>query len=690
MADTFPRQYARTRRLTLGQPRAFTVFPDRVLFLRSVSGSDPRTDLYVLDLESGTERQIVDPAGLADDGELPPAERARRERVRETATGIVSYAADKSGCVVAFPLGGHLWVADVDAGSVRRLGVANDVYDPRLDPTGTTVAYVSGRALRVVGVDGTGDRELAGESDEAVSWGRAEFVAGEEMSRTRGYWWSPDGSALLVSRVDESAVPIWWIADPAHPDREPTAVRYPKAGADNADVSLHLLDLFGGRQEIQWDRTAFPYLARVSWVDGHPPLLQVQSRDQRRAQILTADPADGSTQLVVDDRDDVWVELFDGVPAWCGQDVVRICDVDGARRLMVGDRAVTPDDMYVRDVAGFSDDRVVFTASTGDPARANVYEWTRAGLTQLTDDDGFHLATSGGEVTVVSSTGLDYDGFRHQVRWPGGEVTVSSCAEAPLVQPTVRLLRLGKRQLSAGLLLPTGHAPGTKLPVLLDPYGGPHALRVLAARRIWLEPQWWADQGFAVLVADGRGTPGRDPGWERSIHLDVAGPVLEDQVDALHAAAELEPDVDLTRVAIRGWSFGGYLAALAVLRRPDVFHAAVAGAPSASWVHYDTHYTERYLGTPQDNPEVYARTSLLDDAASLTRPLLLIHGLADDNVVAAHTLLLSQRLTEAGRPHSVLPLTGVTHMTPQEEVAENLLLLQLDFLRSALALDRSG
>ena len=685
MADTFPRQYARTRRLTLGQPRAFGIFPDRVLFLRSLSGSDPRTDLWVLDLATGTERQVVDPAGLADDGELPAAERARRERVRETATGVVSYASDASGRIAAFPLGGHLWVADVDAGTVDRLDVADDVYDPRLDPTGSSVAYVSGRALRVVDVDGTNDREVAAESDEAVSWGRAEFVAAEEMGRTRGYWWSPDGSAMVVARVDESAVPVWWIADPAHPDKEPTAVRYPAAGADNADVSLHLIELAGTRREITWDRDAFPYLARVHWSEGHQPLVQVQSRDQRRTQVLTVDTTDGSTRLVVEDRDAVWVELFDGVPAWCGQDVVRIRDLDGARRLMVGDVPVTPDDMYVRDVAGCSEDRVVFTASTGDPSRASVYAWTRDGLQALTDGDGFSLATSVGDVTVIGSTSLDFDGFRYVVHRPGGTVDIASCSETPLVQPAVRMLRLGKRDLSAGLVLPTGHVPGTKLPVLLDPYGGPHALRAIAARRAWLESQWWADQGFAVLVADGRGTPGRDPEWERSIHLDLASPVLEDQVDALHAAAELEPDLDLTRVAIRGWSFGGFLAALAVLRRPDVFHAAIAGAPSADWAHYDTHYTERYLGRPQDNPEAYARSSLLDDAASLSRPLLLMHGLADDNVVAAHTLLFSQRLLEAGRPHSVLPLTGVTHMTPQEEVAENLLLLQLDFLRQALA-----
>jgi dipeptidyl-peptidase-4 len=252
------------------------------------------------------------------------------------------------------------------------------------------------------------------------------------------------------------------------------------------------------------------------------------------------------------------------------------------------------------------------------------------------------------------------------------------------VIPEVRILTLGKRSLRGGLVLPRDHIRGTKLPVLVDPYGGPHAQRVLSARSAWLEPQWLAEQGFAVLVVDGRGTPGRDPRWEREIYLDVAGPVLDDQIDALHAAAEIEPDLDLSRVGIRGWSFGGWLAALAVLRRPDVFHVAIAGAPVTDWGLYDTFYTERYLSTPQEQPDAYRFCSLLEDAPSLSRPLLLIHGLADDNVVAAHTLRLSQMLTESGRPHTVLPLTGVTHMTPQETVAENLLLLQVDFLNEHL------
>jgi dipeptidyl-peptidase-4 len=262
---------------------------------------------------------------------------------------------------------------------------------------------------------------------------------------------------------------------------------------------------------------------------------------------------------------------------------------------------------------------------------------------------------------------------------------IESFAETPCITASPSLFTVGERELRVGVLLPHGHVAGTSLPVLMDPYGGPHHQEVLEVNRIWLEPQWFADQGFAVVVADGRGTGGRGPEWDRAVHHDFAGVTLQDQVDALEAVAKEVPDLDLTRVAMRGWSYGGYLAALAVLRRPDVFSAAVAGAPVTDWRLYDTFYTERYLGHPDEEPDVYERNSLLGDAAKLTRPLLLIHGLADDNVVAAHTLRLSSALLAAGRPHDVLPLSGVTHMTPHEVVAENLLLLQVEWLHRALA-----
>ncbi len=213
---------------------------------------------------------------------------------------------------------------------------------------------------------------------------------------------------------------------------------------------------------------------------------------------------------------------------------------------------------------------------------------------------------------------------------------------------------------------------------------------MLSAHDPHLVSRWLAEHGYAVIVTDGRGTPGRGPAWEREVYGDLAGPVLDDQVSALEAACDHYDVLDPDRVGIRGWSFGGYLAALAVLRRPDRFHAAVAGAPVTTWHLYDTHYTERYLGHPDADPEHYRTSDLFAPGRplELERPLLLIHGLADDNVVAAHTLRFSTELLAGGCAHQVLPLSGVTHMTPQEAVASNLLRLQLDFFDRALAPDR--
>jgi dipeptidyl-peptidase-4 len=681
---SFPRLRARTQRFTLGVPRTFTVCAggDRVLFLRAAAGDDARTGLWVIDAADRVERVVIDPT---DDGELTAAERARRERLREGASGVVSYAADDAGRVVAYAASGQLRVVDVDSAEERLVGSAIACFDPRPDPTGSRVAFVDGTALKLVEVDGSDERVLAVDADATVSWGRAEFVAAEEMGRYRGYWWAPDGRSLLVARVDEAPVAQWWIADPAHPDREPTAVRYPAAGTADADVTLWHIDLDGSRREIEWDRARSPYLGRVHWSAGGAPLLAVVSRDQREIRTLWVDVATGEPTELAVDTDQRWVELFDGVPMWWREQLVRIADVDRVRGLWIGEHRVTPDEMYVREVEGIHASGLVFTASTGDPTSAELYRWDGETIAELVGGGGFHRAVVGGTTTVLVAAGMGHFGHQDTVHFDADQVAVRSLAVSPPSVPRVRMLTLGARELRAGLVLPEGHVAGTALPVLMDPYGGPHAQRVLSVRSAWLEAQWLADQGFAVLVVDGRGTAGRDPQWEREVHLDFAGPVLDDQIDALHAAAELEPDLDLTRVGIRGWSFGGWLAALAVMRRPDVFHVGVAGAPVTDWALYDTFYTERYLGTPAEQPTAYEANSLLTDAESLSRPLLLIHGLADDNVVAAHTLRLSQRLTQAGRPHSVLPLTGVTHMTPQETVAENLLLLQVDFLKRHLS-----
>jgi len=518
-------------------------------------------------------------------------------------------------------------------------------------------------------------------AENGVTWGLAEFVAAEEMGRFRGYWWAPDSAGVLAARVDETPVQRWHIADPANPDSPPAEVAYPRAGSPNADVTLAYLPLSGERVEVAWDRAAFPYLTTVHWSDNGPPLLVVMARDQRTSQVLTLNPTLGVTSVLREDSDAHWLEVVPGVPAWGPEArLVWTADVDGMRRLMVGGDVVTPPSMHVREVLDVGPRGVVVSVSRDDPAEVLVelVTWDRD-IVPLTDSGVSSVAVGGPDTVLRMSAGLDRFGTTFSVN--GHEL--ASHAETPPLTPEVTLLWSGRRRLRTGLVWPTGHVAGTKLPVLMDPYGGPHHQEAMAARNAWLEPQWLADQGFAVLVADGRGTPGRGTDWERAVAGDLATAALEDQVDALQSVAASHPDLDLTRVAIRGWSFGGYLAAAAVLRRPDVFHAAIAGAPVTDWALYDTFYTERYLGTDA-SAEPYRRSSLLDDAAGLQGQLMIIHGLADDNVVVAHSLRLSSALLAAGKPHTVLPLSGVTHMAQQEAVAENLLLLQVDFLRRAL------
>jgi dipeptidyl-peptidase 4 len=687
VSDTFPRQYARTQRLTLGEPRNVTASPDglRAAFLRSTAGDDPVTCLWAQDIVRGTERLVADPRALLADeldaDDLPEQERVRRERMREGAGGITAYATDQAVSVVAFALAGRLFVAGLVSAAARELAVEGPVFDPHPDPLAQRVAYVSGNRLRIAELDGT-SWELAGESADDITWGSADFIAAEEMHRFRGYWWNPDGSAIAACRVDVSMVPQWYIGDPGDPRRAPVVLRYPAAGSANPDVTLHVLALDGGSVEIAWDQVTYPYLASVTWTGPERLLATVQSRDQRTLVVLEADATTGATTPVFTDTDDAWVELVPGSPdALADGRLVVAADRRGRRCVLVDGIEVTPDSVQVRSIAHVGADDITFVANPLDDATVqHLYRWDGVSTTQLTHVDGVHSVSSGSP-TVVRSTTLLIPGVCTSAP---GRVPIASHAEHPLVRPNVTLHTLGERRLATAVLLPRGH-DGSKLPVLLDPYGGPHAQRVVHSYNAFLSSQWFADQGFAVIVVDGRGTPGRGSAWERSVHLDLATNALDDQVEALHAAAELHREIDLERVAIRGWSFGGYLAALAVMRRPDVFHAAIAGAPVTEWRLYDTHYTERYLGDPTFDHDSYDRSSLLPLAGQLERPLLLVHGLADDNVVAAHSVQLSSALLAAGKPHEFLALAGVSHMTPQEVVAENLMLHQLEFLRRSLA-----
>jgi dipeptidyl-peptidase 4 len=690
----FPRQRARTRGGSLGIARTFTVAPDgsRVVFLRTKAGDDPFTCLWVLDVASGKERCVYDPREHGGvEAELTEAERARRERMRERARGVTAYACDRDVRRAVFVDGGRLHLLDLDDGSLSVLPTAGAPDDPRLSPDGAVVAYVLDGALHVRPAGGGDPRELASDPDPEVRWGLAEFIAAEELERRRGYWWSPDGTRIAAARVDERPVSTWWISEPSEPATAPRPTRYPQAGTPNALVTLHVIDATtGDRVEALWDHDAFEYLARVSWGQDEPLTLQVISRDQRTSQVLTVDDETGTSKVVRELADDRWLDLIEGSPAWLDGALVSNVDTDGTHRLRIGDDLVTPSELQVTDVIGTTDGAVWFHGFEDDePTEEHVYRVAPgAEPERITTQPGFHGAEIGGPtvVHVTRAAGADLPTVS-VMRADGSRIDLGSVADAPLVDPLPRYAELGPKRLRAALLVPDGIEPGEPVPVLLSPYRFPHFRQVVRWRGMYRMQQWFADRlGIAVLCIDGRGTPG-GVAWEKAVYHDFSI-VLDDQVEGLRAAAERWPFLDLGRVAMRGWSGGGVLSGLAVLKRPDVFHAAIAGAPVGDQRLYDTAYSERYLGDPTSDPEPYERSSLVTYArtASPHRRLLLMHGFADDNVFVANTLQLSAALLESGYRHDLVLLPNSSHMGGMEELSIAQDLAELDFLRDALAL----
>nr|WP_033259149.1 prolyl oligopeptidase family serine peptidase [Kitasatospora sp. SID7827] len=677
---------AATGRFSYGAPRAVTLASDasRALFLRSTGSTDPVERLWLYDLATGREQLVADPLVIApertgDASALPPLERRLRERIRLWAPGIGSFAATGDLAQAVFALDGRIFRCDTATGTSTELPVVAPAFDPRPNADGSVVAYVADGALHLT----PGGRVSP---EDGALWGVAEFAAQEELGRLRGHWWAPDGTALLAARVDESALPLRHFADPAHPELAPESFAYPQAGGPNADVQLWVLRPGGASTRLVWDTELFPYVMAAGWEGDGEILLTVADRLQQNVLLLTADPATGGTRELSRTEDEFWVDPLPGTPLRLADGrVLTSSDTPAARGVALDGKILTDERLQVRRVVGpWRDGRLLIEAGDGDPADQHVFllDPNTGALEKLTEGAGVHgVAAHAEDVLLLTSASLD--GIRRELRTAAGSTDFPDLAAELPYRPRPQLARVTDLGLPTAVLYPRGHRGGSKLPVLLDVYGGPGFQVIANEPRRWQLKQWWADQGFAVVTVDNRGTPFVSPDFTRAIFRRFSQVAIDDQVAALQALGAVHPDLDLERVGVRGWSYGGYFAALAVLRRPDVFHAASAGAPPTDFRLYDTAYTERYLGLPQENPEGYAADCLIDDAPALTRPLLLIHGLADDNVHPSHTLLLSEALTRAGRAHSVLPLPGTSHMLPDgglERVAEQ----ELEFLRREL------
>jgi dipeptidyl-peptidase-4 len=675
-------------RLGFGHPRALRVSGSghRIALLRSPDPLTPEQQLWLLERDGDggwSERRVDGPAGAAGVAESAAAQ-AMRERMRELAGGILEYTADAELATLVFAAGGALWRSA--GGRLARLEGTDGAEAPLLSPDGRLLAYLTGRALRVVRTDDPATVVAtvvpAGEHE---TLGRPDFIAAEELHRFEGMWWDPASQRLLFQRTDDGALPEWTIANPGDPAATPGRVRYPVADGPNAALALAILDVRdGATRPVDWDAERHPYLVRATWSAAGGLTVDVQARDQRTLVTLAIDPATGSTAPRARLDDALWVEPGCGTrDHGPGGELCQLLDVDGARVLRIGERIVCRGvvDVHGRCARGL----LVACAPTPVDRRIALAGWDGA-VEWLSDEAGVAHAWGGGDTVVVEQRTLTLERPRTQVlgRTPH---TVTTNAE-PLEWPeSVELhLDLADGGSAAALLLPTGYDAGRDgpLPVLLDPYGGPQFAAVVRDRRAYVHARWLAEQGYAVLAVDGVGTPGRTPAWERAIARDFTL-TLDSQVAALHEVAERRPGVlDLGACGIRGWSFGGWLAALAAIRRPDLIRAAAVGAPVSDWTLYDTHYTERYLGRGPELAASAARNSLpgaVEAAVAAGRtpsPMLILHGFEDDNVFVAHAIRLAEALTAHAIPHASILLPSLTHIGRTPALAK-LQRLELEF-----------
>ncbi len=706
--EAFLNQWAATNRFRLGQPGALRVLPDGsgVLFLRATGPRSFVQDLWKFDAATGTERVVLTAEQVLAGGEekVTAEEQARRERMRMTSRGISGFSVSEDGKRTLVPLSGRLFVVEFGAASekptVKELsGAKGFPIDASFSHDGSRVLCVREGELYITDVATGEERKATSGAGGTISNGLAEFAAQEEMSRFRGYWLSPDNATLCYQQTDTAGMEQFLIADPLDPGKPGNSWPYPRAGKANAKVKLGLKDAAGAADAptiwVRWDNEKYPYLASVVWAKNAPLTMLVQNRRQTEQVLMAVDEKTGATRELLRETDPAWINLAHSCPKWLpdGSAFLWMTEQDASAdegwRLELRDRAGTVQRVLVPADAGLTDSvqlvsdgaAVLVSRATGAAGNA-VWRYPVNGSTpaQVAGGEGVgsHSAstTPKSPVWVHSFSMLDgTHGWEVRDASDAGRVlgAVKSIAEAPPWLPRVEIVVLSEElDMRAAIVRPRNFDANKKYPVINSVYGGPGVNQVGASGRGYLLNQWLADQGFVVVAIDARGTPNRGRAWERAINNDVITIPLDDQARATLALTRRYPFMDAQRIGIVGWSFGGYFSAHAAMQRPDVFKAGVAGAPVCDWRDYDTHYTERYLGTPQDNPGGYEKTNVLTYCKDLRVPLLIIHGTADDNVYFMHALKMVQALFLAGKDFEFLPLAGYTHVVPSPDVTRNM------------------
>jgi dipeptidyl-peptidase-4 len=669
-----------------------------VTFLRAKPEDRYALDLWAAPVEGNAPaRMLVDSAVLEAKGAtLSEAELARRERQRIAEHGIVEYKWDDQGRSILVPVSGELYVADARSGALRKAitrgAEGGDAIDAKVSPKGAWLSFVRNGALMIAPMAGGDPHLVSPAGHDAISYGLAEFVAQEEFARDTGYWWSPDDTAIAYARVDETEVDTVTRVGIGAQGATTVSQKFPHAGGKNAVVSLFVQRLAGGAPvAVDLGANTDIYLSRVDWSkDGKVLYVQRQSRDQQTLDLIAVDPATGQGRVIVSEHSQPWLEpnldftpLNDGGFLW-------VSERTGYKHLYLYDkdaklvRAVTAGDFPLagfdraKSVIGVDEAKgIVYVAASKDEALSQqlyVVDYRRGGPMQaLTTGDGWWTTRMGKTPNVFVGRYSSYDtpprtavyGADGKLRrwlvenplraghpyWPYAE---------NLPKPEFGQLRAEDGQkLDYVILKPIGFDPAKRYPAIVEVYGGPGRQHV---KKAWRDPaeRLFLEAGFVVFQLDNRGAANRGLKFEAPIYKALGGPEVRDQLVGLKFLKS-QPFVDPDHVGVTGWSYGGYMTLRLLTEPGSGFAAGAAGAAPGDWRQYDTHYTEHYMGMPQDDPAAYDAAAILPRLKNLNGRLMLMHGMADDNVLFENATGIMAALQDEGTPFDLMLYPGQKH-----------------------------
>ena len=694
--------------LSGSQPRAVRLSPDGALLtsLRPRADEKERLDLWARDTRTGAERMLVDSRKVGSGAELSEAEKMQRERARIAGSkGIVAYDWAPDGQSILVPLDGDLYLASLD-GQVRRLtDRPGGQLNPAISPKGGFVSFVRDQNLFVQALSGGTARALTTEGAGTVHFGEAEFVAQEEMDRRTGYWWSPTEQYIAVERFDEAKVPVFSRAAIGATGTKVYDQRYPAAGTPNVAVDLFVMKADGsGRVQVDLGPDPDIYLARVDWLpDGSALLVQRQSRDQKTLDMLRVDPVTGKSTVLFTEKsgERSWINLSDSYHMMKDGSLIWRSERDGyghLYRFVAGKwTQLTKGPWVVTGLVGVDEakGRLYLTGNKDDVLAQQLYALDLKKpnvLTRQTERGWWNGATMDGAASrlIVSRSNASQptqvylaDATGKRLSWINENAIVAGHPYAPYLashQPT----KFGTIKAEDGTtlyweMITPKMEPGKTYPVFFEHYGGPGTGQQVTRGWQGALPQFLVDQGWIYFKIDNRGSYNRGKAFEDQIYRAMGTVEVADQLAGANYLKTL-PFVDATKIATYGWSYGGYMSLKMLEKTPGVYAAAVSGAPVTLWQLYDTHYTERYMGNPKTDAAAYAASGVVEEAGTIRDPLLLIHGMADDNVFLDNSTSVAAKLQATATPFEMMFYPGYTHRVGGPGVGEHLWKTILNFL----------